>query len=165
MVQHLQPRCLEDRFLPQQTRKKKGTAKAKSLQRSISHLPVVLKLPSNLLSWLKRSIDKQLRAQGPCLHGNLTPACPNCFAPQPPKKKVQDIVLPFPTIRENHVQHAQLSHGARCASQKDDTSQTPDSGNIAEEHHKSLAADPHFCSERFSASGLLWWIAQRASRT
>ena len=31
MVQHLQPKCLEDRFLPQQTRKK-GTAEAHSLQ-------------------------------------------------------------------------------------------------------------------------------------
>ena len=36
-VQHLQSRCLEDSFLPQQTRKK-GTAKAQSHQHIVSHL-------------------------------------------------------------------------------------------------------------------------------
>ena len=36
-VQHLQPTCLENRFLPQQS-KEKSTAKAQSLQRIIHHL-------------------------------------------------------------------------------------------------------------------------------
>ena len=40
LVQHLQPRCLEDRFLPQLTRKN-GTAKARSLKHIISHFPAV----------------------------------------------------------------------------------------------------------------------------
>ena len=42
--QHLQPRCLEDRFLPQHTRNE-GTAEAHSLQHIISNLPAVLRLP------------------------------------------------------------------------------------------------------------------------
>ena len=45
LVQHLQPRCLEDRCLPQQTKKKKSTATAQSLHHIISHFPVVLSLP------------------------------------------------------------------------------------------------------------------------
>ena len=49
--QHLQPRCLEDRFLPQHTRNE-GTAEAHSLQHIISNLPAVLRQPgcSHLLT-------------------------------------------------------------------------------------------------------------------
>ena len=50
-VQHLQPKCLEDRFLPLQTRKK-GTGKAPSLQHNISDLqllPLCINLRLHLL--------------------------------------------------------------------------------------------------------------------
>ena len=42
-----QPKCLEDRFLPQQT-KTQGTAKAQTLQHIVSHLPALLRLPGSV---------------------------------------------------------------------------------------------------------------------
>ena len=47
LVQHLQLRCLEDRFLPQK-KGKKGTAKAQSLQHLIFHLPAFQTAPDGV---------------------------------------------------------------------------------------------------------------------
>ena len=64
-VQHLQARCPEDRFLPPQARKK-ATAKAQSLQHTISPLPAVLGLPSSL-HLLTKEIQRKMTAQRcPC---------------------------------------------------------------------------------------------------
>ena len=84
LVQHLHPRCLEDRFVLQQTRKK-GTAIALSLQRICSHLPA-LRLP-RCAHLLAMEIHRQMTAQSsPCklFVFNLAPACPDCLAPQRP---------------------------------------------------------------------------------
>ena len=60
LVQHLLPMCLEDRFLPWQTRK--GTAEAQSLQHIISHLPAVLTQPG-VQHLLAQEIHRKMTAQ------------------------------------------------------------------------------------------------------
>ena len=82
LVHHLQPRRLEDRFLPQQPRKK-GHSPAQSLQHIISHLPAVLRLPGSVHLQAKE-IHRKMTAQS-CPRKNLVfkenfrPACLDCL--------------------------------------------------------------------------------------
>ena len=82
LVHHLQPRRLEDRFLPQQPRKK-GHSPAQSLQHIISHLPAVLRLPGSV-HLLAKEIHRKMTAQS-CprkflvFKENFRPACLDCL--------------------------------------------------------------------------------------
>ena len=80
LVQHLQPRCLEDSFLTQQTRKK-GTAKAQSLPT----LRQCSDYQASSFSWHKRSPSKddssELSSQVPRLQGDFQPADKVCSSP------------------------------------------------------------------------------------
>ena len=59
-AQHLQPRCLDDRLLPQRSRKK-STAKAQSFQHIIAILPAVLRL-LNSVHILAKEIQRKMTA-------------------------------------------------------------------------------------------------------
>ena len=80
-VQHLHPRCLEDRFLRKQT-------KAQSLQHIISHLLAVLRLPGSVHLLTKKNPTKDdssaLSVPAPHHQRNFPQACLDCLAPQRP---------------------------------------------------------------------------------
>ena len=147
-AQHLQPRCLEDRF--SLIKLEKSTADAHIT--SAHHVP-----PSGSPQTAKQltspgtgdpltSDSLELSLQVPRLQGNFPRACPNCFAPQRPSSS-----------SEENLSSMRSSHMVRDAPAKGQTSQNAsDSGNTAAKHHTSLTADewvgPHICSVRFSAS-------------
>ena len=103
--------------IPPSANKEKKRALLKQSHFSASFLPPssspkTTKQPASPGSRGPSTDSSELSSQGPCLHGNLTPACPNCFAPQPPKKKFKTLCsLSLPSekimcsMRSSHMVH------------------------------------------------------------
>ena len=105
LVQHLQPRRLEDMFLPLQTRKK-STAKSSVTS---AHLPALLRLPCSVHLLAKDdSLALSLRAPRLQLPGNSSRHCA-----QPPHHKK----LCRPILTRHHFQHALLPRDAQAKEQ------------------------------------------------
>ena len=83
LVQHLQPRCLEDRFLPQQTRKSQSSVTAAPHEAPSGSPQTSRHLASCGKGDPWEDDSPELSSQVPRLHGILPPAWPNCWAPHP----------------------------------------------------------------------------------